>query len=53
MDYTIADIENMTHQSIVDVRVENKWVVIYLSNGIRIKMRDWKTKDEKNTNLSS
>lgn len=52
MDYTIIDIEAMSHQRITDVRVENKWIVIELENGLRFKIKDWKTKDE-NTNLAS
>lgn len=40
--YTIADISEMTKKEVIDVRVENKYVVVTLETGLRIKIPNWK-----------
>jgi hypothetical protein len=43
MEYTIADIEELTKKKVVEIKIENRWVVITLDTGIRIRIKNWKT----------
>ena len=39
--YTIKEIEEIAGPEIHEVRPENKWVVIVLENGTRIKIKNY------------
>lgn len=43
-DITVKDLEEMIGtSSIIKVETEGRWIVITISNGIRFKIKDWKT----------
>lgn len=41
--YTLSDLKRVVTKRITGVRLENKWIVVELETGLRIKIRNWKT----------
>lgn len=39
--WTIADFEKMDIPPIQEMTYENKWIVLWLKNGMRIKFLNW------------